>query len=268
MRETKDISFKNSIQFIESHHIFSTLSKQSNTRVENKPLSTFTLDVNTDSNSFQLIIIFDCDHQPPIHLKVSKNIQNEKYKEINNDLFGLKSYDWLHSVINSLNLIKFQIYDQDSDLDVKKKNIILKLKTITILINILSFNLLVMNNQKTHFIFQNIQKVNPVYNGQESNQIFLKYQDLLKNEKPSYKYGIALMVELFKTFNYNLEILTKRNSQIHGHILNELYLIFESQLLYLTLSKLERNSFGRNRKTANSISILSYKQERKECATR
>lgn len=93
-----------------------------------------------------------------MHLQINSSVhQRREHQSILDDLVGPKQFHWLHSILSSLNLVKLHLgASQEKNIHLKTSSIILKSKTIAIILNILQFNLFRMNQNKTYFVFQDL----------------------------------------------------------------------------------------------------------------
>lgn len=191
-----------------------------------KSLSTFFVELHLDSLTEPIVlnIALNCQSERPIHLAMEKNPKTKRTQQditIQKQLFGDKGFEWLSGFFHELDLIKFSV-ETDDLLGSKKAKTELcyKLKTLAILANILSYNLVKINYNKVQEVYKVI-KQNP-----NSESI----KDILKGENIGLRYGCFLLAELIKITQYNLEI-TLPFEQIKSLLLNEMYNIIESHFI-------------------------------------
>jgi len=194
-----------------------------------RPLSTFFLEISVDSLSDPIIlnIALDCYTKKAIHVAIEKNPKTKRTAEdisIQHKLFGGKGYEWLSSFFVELDLIKFSsVMDHVPGSNTSKsQELCYKLKTLAILINILSLNLIKMDYVKLRKAYE-IIKVNP-NSDQDLEKLINGGGDV------AFKYGCFLLAEMIKITQYNLELIIPF-PQLKAILLKEMFNIIESHFV-------------------------------------
>jgi len=188
-----------------------------------KPLSTFFVEIFVDSLVEPIIvnIALDCYSDKALHLAIEKNPKTKRTQQeisIQTKLFGDKGYEWLSGFFVELDLIKFSSLNEGITANSgKSQELCYKLKTLSILSNILSNNLLKMNYNKARKVYEIIKM--------DSNHESLR--DILKDEDLCFRYGCFLLAELIKITRYNLELIIPY-PQLKPILLNEMFTVIES----------------------------------------
>jgi len=192
-----------------------------------RPLSTFFLEISVDSLSEPIIlnIALDCYTKKAIHLAIEKNPKTKRTPEdisIQHKLFGDKGYSWLSGFFVELDLIKFSsVMDAVPGANTSKsQELCYKLKTLAILINILSLNLIKMDYAKVRKAYE-IIKLNP--NSED-------LEKLINGGDVTLKYGCFLLAEMIKITQYNLELIIPF-PQLKAVLLKEMFAIIESHFV-------------------------------------
>ena len=113
-------------------------------------------------NAVEPIIIhiaFDCWTDVPIHYSIEKKkAKVSSYApNLGNKIFGEHDFDWLSNLFYLLDEVKI---NNEKEMILNPTNTHnYKIKLLSILLNVISFNLMKINLEKVKFLFENIQMV-------------------------------------------------------------------------------------------------------------
>ena len=164
-------------------------------------------------------ILLNTTINPPVNLCIkSRKVLTDDLRvdEIYHILVGKsKTYDWLHEFLRIMNELDFGNY---FDYNQKNTNSLkYKLKLILILQNLISYNLLKSDFDKTKIILE--------YIIQEKN--YSQIQELISKEPIYLNYGLTLLNELTEIFRYLISSYIT-NEKFRNIIFKELYTMFQN----------------------------------------
>ena len=246
--------------FLTALDLYSELRTEDNNKKDfqlPQNLSTFFLEISIQALSEPIVlnIALESYGENPIHISIEKeDLAKLTHEDLNvrKKLFGDKGYEWLSSFFIELDLIRYSgVKSFPSDEEVmKSKYLCYKLKLLSILINLISYNLVHMNYEKAKVIF----------NMPKTDDLSAKIKKFLQGEDGALCYGFFLLTELIKIFEYNIEInLPIQN--LRPILLSELYSIMKS---HLTVYEMWREA--KQNKVFNFYKFLDARRKRL-CAT-
>lgn len=190
-------------------------------------LSTFFLEFSIPALNEPIVlnIALESYAEKPIHISIEKEDITKLMPEdlnVRKKLFGDKGYEWLYSFFRELDLIRYAgAKGTPTDEEVmKSKYLCYKLKLLSILINLVAYNLVQMN----------YEKANQIFNMAKTDDLIPKVKKLLQGEDGALCYGFLLLIELTKIFEYNIEI-NLPFPNLRPILLSELYAIPRSHLV-------------------------------------
>ncbi|CAD8162824.1 unnamed protein product [Paramecium octaurelia] len=174
MKNRNSFNKQTALEFLKAYNIFYEIGKAKGKQM--KAFCTFSgsFDLIDTQEKVDLHVVFECDQN-----KINLNYADDS--PINRQIFGLKGQEWLKNLFSVLNTVKI---NREAEL-YKSNNLTSKLKLLAILINLLSFNMLSLD--------------------------FDRSKNFILNQKPclggavSLKYGLSLMNELIHIFEYNID---------------------------------------------------------------
>lgn len=166
-------------------------------------LSTFFAEINISGLQEPLVLNIGLEslNGTPLHISIEKKTnakQTSQEINIKKQLFGDKGYEWMVGFIQELGFIKFSVGKKslDEENSTKSKEVSYKLKLITILISLLSSNLVSLDPDS----FREFYSI-----PRDKQAVEFKIKDITKDKNISIQYGFTLLFELIKVFEYNIE---------------------------------------------------------------
>lgn len=155
---------------------------------------------------------------PPVNLSInSRKVLTDDIRgeEIYNVLVGKsKNFDWIHEFLKLMNDIDFGNY---FDLN-QKNNLKYKLKLIIILLNLISYNLLKSDFEKTKLILEMFMKEEKKY---------VQIQEFISKEPIYLNYGLSLLNELNEMFKFLISSYVT-SEKFKNIIYKEIYYMFQT----------------------------------------
>lgn len=188
-------------------------------KTESKKLSSLfvELDYNFLKEPITMNILLNTSIDPPVNLciKSRKVITDDiRVDEIYHVLVGKsKNYDWLHEFLKFMNDVDFGNYFDFN----QTNNLKYKLKLIIILLNLISYNLLKSEFEKTKTILEMII----------SQENYIKIQEVIYKEPIYLNFGLTLLNELNEIFKF-LFCSYVTNEEFKTIIFNEVYSMFRN----------------------------------------
>eukprot|EP01016_Furgasonia_blochmanni_P051331 TRINITY_DN8065_c0_g1_i1.p1 TRINITY_DN8065_c0_g1~~TRINITY_DN8065_c0_g1_i1.p1 ORF type:complete len:461 (+),score=158.40 TRINITY_DN8065_c0_g1_i1:114-1496(+) len=198
MKASGRITSESAKAYLEAHDLYNMLRIPANSKRIEKPLSTFLVEVKPRSlkDSVMIHVALDCGNPTTRHLaikKVVKNLDSDQQK-LQQLIFGDKGFEWLTSFLDVMDLIHFTTTDKQSQ---TREFAITKLKLLSILVNIVTFNLLRAEPKKTQELFQVLKNGSCVDGFMQS----------ITDSTPEIRYGLSLLSELVRIFRFTLDSL-------------------------------------------------------------
>lgn len=234
MSSIKSISMDSAIQYLNSYDIFSNIREQKQKAPSvQSVMSTLYIELKTEkmNDVLKFHVAFDCGTPQPIHIVIDKNGKNKGDSQIIQSLFGEKGYEWLYQMMTNLDevSIKFRgtldtaINPTGNQVPVTAgtigvQSIVYKLKLISILVVLLSYNMMNYDLQLTESNMLMIEK------GDHS-----EIQAKIQNVPIEIKFGVNLIIELIHIFEYNIEQKVL-NEQLKKSLKQELFNIIFNQI--------------------------------------
>lgn len=214
--------------FLQAIDLYAELRTEENKKLTNPPknLSTFFLDIHIPGlkENILLNIGLETASGSPVHISIEKENVSKLGPEdmkIKKQLFGDKGYEWLTSFFVEIDIMKFSgKKNVDEENTQKSREVIYKLKLISVLINLITASLVHSDAR----LITEILKFSVLKEESEP-----KIKELLKDKPNVLQYGVNLLVELIKIFDYNLDshLPIKGIKQI---IIDELHVTMTSHL--------------------------------------
>ncbi len=208
-------------------------------KTESKKLSSLfvELDYNFLKEPITMNILLNTSINPPVNLciKSRKVITDDiRVDEIYHVLVGKsKNYDWLHEFLKFMNDVDFGNYFDFN----QTNNLKYKLKLIIILLNLISYNLLKSDFDKTKTILKMII----------NQENYVKIQEEIYKEPIYLNYGLTLLNELNEIFKF-LFCSCVTNEEFKSIVFKEMYSMFQNFINVHILWKdfLQGKSFDMN----------------------
>ena len=240
MKSRGKISKDSANAYLEAIEVFSVLR---NTQTQNesrqiKPLSIFYLEIPFASLEEPIVvnIAIECGRDKPVYFSIEKEEPQSTQKEepdmieLRDAIFGKKDYEWLKFFTSELDLVRYT-----SDLKSLREQgltrpieLSYKLKVVGILINVVTFNMIKLNFEKTREVLSLTRKK---LKGEATHHALNK---LLEKEEFVVRYGMSLLSELVTIFYYNIDQLLLSN-ELKKALFAEIIKITESALATHTL---------------------------------
>lgn len=188
-------------------------------KTESKKLSSLfvELDYNFLKEPITMNILLNTSINPPVNLciKSRKVITDDiRVDEIYHVLVGKsKNYDWLHEFLKFMNDVDFGNYFDFN----QTNNLKYKLKLIIILLNLISYNLMKSDFEKTKTILEMII----------SQENYIKIQEVIYKEPIYLNYGLTLLNELNEIFKF-LFCSYVTNEEFKSIVFKEVYSMFQN----------------------------------------
>lgn len=241
--------------FLQAIDLYAELRTEESKKLSHPPknLSTFFLDIAIPGlkENILLNIGLETTSGTPIHISIEKENLSKLGPEdlkIKKQLFGDKGYEWLTNFIVELDIIKFSgKKGVDEENTQKSREVIYKLKLLSVLINLVSGSIVNMD----HKIVEDLMKF-PVLKEESEPKI----KELIKKKTVTLQYGVNLLVELIKIFDYNIDSHLP-NKDMKQIIIEELHQVMSSHCkVYEIWNELK------NQKTLDFSKFLSARQKR------
>jgi hypothetical protein len=259
MKKRGRINKESAKGFLQAIDLYAELRTEENKKLAHPPknLSTFFLDIHIPGlkDNILLNIGLETSSGSPVHISIEKENVSKLGPEdlkIKKQLFGDKGYEWLTGFFVELDIMKFsgkkEVHEDNTQ---KSREIIYKLKLISVLINLITASLVHTDAKTiTELLTFSVLK-------EESEP---KIKELLKDKPNALQYGVNLLVELIKIFDYNLDSHLP-NKEIKQILIDELHVTMTSHLkvheTWLDLKSQKPLDFNK---------FLGYRQKRL-CAT-
>lgn len=97
--------------YLQAYDLFGSVRKDQHKSLHKKEvLSSFYVELNVPNMEEQLSIHLALDCSPvPIHVSMERYVSESENKEIHNQIFGEKGYDWLQKMFTSLDMVRLDI---------------------------------------------------------------------------------------------------------------------------------------------------------------
>ena len=188
-------------------------------KTESKKLSSLfvELDYNFLKEPITMNILLNTSINPPVNLciKSRKVITDDiRVDEIYHVLVGKsKNHDWLHEFLKFMNDVDFGNYFDFN----QTNNLKYKLKLIIILLNLISYNLLKSDFEKTKTILEMII----------NKENYVNIQEVIYKEPIYLNYGLTLLNELNEIFKF-LFCSYVTNEEFKSIVFKEVYSMFQN----------------------------------------